>query len=187
LENKMPKRFLALTLVVMIAALIALVPFRESSTSYEVDEVWANAHDLIGQEITIEGKVFLATIQTVVLCCPAHCDCNRTSAEVYLVSESSGGGYPFDGIRIPIYCHGNECSLSCSPFDPSHAERMRITGTLAPEWRNGKIVSLAMADIDYAASRKLVGRHWEKIPTGTFERPLTLSTPVPGACENRFP
>ena len=158
-----------------------------SQNYFRVDEVWANADALVGRKITVEGKVSFEIAQAVILCCPPSCDCNETYGWLYLISDSSTRYNKEmkyrDDIAVQITCGGNECSLTCSPFDPQYAERLEITGMLDSEERDGKIRGLYMSEIDFSASRQYVDGEWMPISVGSFEIERATLTPHPNACQ----
>ena len=141
-----------------------------------VDQVWENAQQLEGQVIRVRGKVEFVQYKTLLICRPPTCECNDSRANFYLVSEETENLHQNcsskDTIDIPIDCQGDECSLTCSPFDPYPAEALELVGRLKLTYQNGKLCSLALSDLELANSRQMNGGAWKTIPTGSFLHPL---------------
>lgn len=148
-----------------------------------VDQVWANAVKLDGQVIRVRGKLEGITYQTLLPCDPPTCDCNQSRANYSLVSESetiyNQGCSSKDTIELPLDCTGNECSLTCSPFDPFLAEVMELKGTLQADYQNGKLCRLLLNDIKLEESLQLVGEEWKPVSVGTFSRSLVTPSALP--------
>ena len=187
--TKQLKRILLVAIGFSILAL-AIFAIRKASLvnqqKFTVAQVWENARALVGRRITVEGPAAFQTWMTAVLCCPPKCDCNETGGWLYLTSEgiiryNSEHKYR-DDIGVSVECSGNECSLTCAPFDPNNVERLEITGTLVAYEMDGEIAQLILEDIDFSASRQFVDGEWRGIPTGSFTVPLATMTPHPNAC-----
>ncbi|MBN2149662.1 MAG: hypothetical protein JW726_19900 [Anaerolineales bacterium] len=183
---------LSVEIVVLITLVVAKVKqdyhYQEYHRYYSVAEVWENAPTLVGKTIAVEGPVSFEIGQTAVLCRPAFCDCNETYGYVDLISDcsvrdNSGRSYR-DEIGVQIDCVGNECHLTCTPFDPTYPERLLITGTLVSDERNGQIAHLYITDIDFSASRQWVNGEWQDINTGTYIIPRASIPPPPKPCQN---
>lgn len=153
-----------------------------------VTQVWENARSFDGERICVRGKAEYSIAMTLVLCCPPHCDCNNTWGELTLVSEEQTTYNPrvsaIDYISLDtLTCEGNECSISCSPFNPSDVDYFEFVGTLTVSERNGEPAWLKLTDLDISTSRQLVDGEWGAIPTGTFVKTLPQPTPIPNSCE----
>ncbi|MBE2220978.1 MAG: hypothetical protein IAF02_05530 [Anaerolineae bacterium] len=155
---------------------------------YQVTEVWKDVRGLAGKRICVNGKAEYSIATTLSLCCPASCDCNETFGEVRLISEEKITYNPrvsiIDYISLDSpTCKGNECQITCSPFNPEGIEYFHLIGTLSVTSRNGEPAWLKLTDLDMQNSRQFVNGKWEPIPTGTFVKPLATATPVPNSCE----
>lgn len=154
---------------------------------YTVSDVWKNASALSGKRICVEGKAETTIGITLLLCCPPTCDCNSSRGELSLVSEETITYNPrvskvdYISIDSPT-CEGNECSITCSPFNPYAAEYFQLVGELSTKERNGEIVWLGLTNLDVPASRQLIGRVWQTIPVETYVHTWPLATAVPNAC-----
>jgi len=79
-------------------------------------------------------------------------------------------------ISVPqLFCRGDECQMTCTPFDPTLAEAFELVGTLKVVSRDGSREELRLEDLDLEASRQLVDGEWVSIETGSFT--VTLRTP----------
>ena len=141
-----------------------------------VDQVWANAARLDGRVIHVRGKLDVLTYRTLQMCCPPDCDCNQSGANYSLVSESekvyNQGCSTQDSIELPLECKGDECSLTCSPFDPFQAEALELVGKLQVTYQDGKLCQLSLSEIQLAEALQQVGGEWHPVSLGTFTRPL---------------
>lgn len=183
-------KIIALLVVVILLAISAIFVLKKwglssypQSNVLRVDQVWANAEKLDGQVIHIRGKLEGITYQTLQLCDPPTCDCNQSGANYSLVSDSdtiyNQGCSSKDTIELPLECQGDECSLTCSPFDPFQAEALELVGTLRVVHQDGKLCRLLLDDIKPEESLQLVGGEWKPISVGAFTRALVTPSPLP--------
>ena len=183
-------RIIALLAVVILLAISAIFVLKKWALSsnpqsivLRVDQVWANAEKLDGQVIHVHGKLEGITYQTLQLCDPPTCDCNQSGANYSLASDSdtvyNQGCSSEDTIELPLECKGDECSLTCSPFDPFQAEALELVGTLQAVYQNGKLCRLLLGDIKLEESLQLVSGEWKPISVGTFSRSLVTPSALP--------
>jgi len=144
---------------------------------YSVGEVWKYALILNGSRICVKGKADTLVYQTLLLCDPPSCDCNKSGASLTLVSDDKIVRNPrvsmVDTITIfePV-CTGNECSLTCTPIDPFAADDYRFVGRLTTSYlSDGRMAHLELANVDLSASRQMVNGDWQPLPIGKFTRP----------------
>jgi hypothetical protein len=98
-----------------------------------VPEVWQDAESLNGKQVRVRGYGFFEFVQSLVLCEPARCDCNESNGTLVLVEEEiQPGHYNKINDLAQIYisgkslnCRGDECTMQCSPFDPTAAQNGR--------------------------------------------------------------
>jgi len=142
---------------------------------YKVSEIWADAGALDGQTIAVRGWAGLRIKETLKDCPTPSCSCNDTSGSFSLVEEIGDGGVTRE-VSIPaLTCSGDDCSMTCSPFDPTAAVAFEITGVLRALSDNGRIASLKLEDIDLEKSHLLSGAdclcHMVEYPleTGKFK------------------
>lgn len=175
-------------LLVVVALFLILRNKPSNDRCFSVTHVWENARSFDGERICVRGKAEYSIAMTLVLCCPPHCDCNDTWGELRLVSEEQTTHNPkvslvdYISLDTPI-CKGNECSISCSPFDPSDVDYFEFVGTLTVSNHNGEPAWLKLTDLDISTSRQLIDEEWGPIPTGTFVKTLPQPTPMPDSCE----
>lgn len=104
-----------------------------------VDAVFAQAPALVGQRVRVRGYSQVAYESTLVGCGNNQC-CNAawlhlfltatapplsTQSEVQLLEVRAAANKPL--------CSGNECSVTCEPFDPHAARAFEISGILHAE------------------------------------------------------
>jgi hypothetical protein len=178
-----------LALLLAVAALLLMLRGKSSNDScFSVAHVWKNARSFDGERICIRGKAEYLFGMTAVSCCPPHCDCNETWGELRLVSEEQTtynprvSGVDYISLDTPI-CRGNECSISCFPFDPSGVDYFEFVGTLTVSDCNGEPAWLELTDLNISTSQQLVDGDWGPIPTRTFVKVFTKSTPIPNSCK----
>ena len=164
-------------------------PTEISDQPLSVYEVWLRAEELDGQLIRVQGKAQFNIMQTLMLCCPPRCDCNETGGWLELVSENPTrvniDCSIVDSIKIETpSCLGDECSLTCTPFNPDRVEAFEFTGTLRIDYLRGHPCNLQLVNVDLSASQQFVNGVWEPIPTGTFTVPLAQPTQDPSICED---
>jgi hypothetical protein len=163
-------------IVVGLAGLLACLIMRPHGCS-GVGDVWKNARNLEGQRICVEGKASAYISQSLQLCDPPRCDCNQSFAFLSLVSEDKIVRNPRVNIVDEVVidkpsCSGDECTITCSPFNPFAADRFQFFGKLSINYlSDGRMARLSLTDLDLSASRQLVGGTWQPIPTGTFTNP----------------
>jgi len=136
-----------------------------------VPEVWQDAESLDGKQVRVRGYGFFEFVQSLVLCEPARCDCNESNGTLVLVEEEiQPGHYNKINDLAQIYisgkslnCRGDECTMECSPFDPTAADEFEFVGTLRSKFGN-----LYLEDLDLMASRQRVNDNWLPIETGKY-------------------
>lgn len=159
-----------------------------TNRTLSVYEVWRQAEALDGQVIRVQGKANFMIIMTAMLCCPPRCDCNQTEGWLWLVSDNPTvvnidcAWIDFIEIDTPD-CQGDECSLTCTPFNPDKIEAFEFSGQLSVFYLRGHPCSLKLIHVDLPASKQMVNGNWEPIPTGTFTIPLVQPTQAPSLCE----
>jgi hypothetical protein len=184
--HKLPRQVIGLTLVALllvgcvaltatptpVGIVVTTTPGQE--TSYlTVRDVSENALSLADQQIRVRGQNWFVSSVTLVDCDPPRCDCNRSEGLLFLSEE---GRTPGEMISVPqVLCRGDECQMTCTPFDPTLGEAFEIMGTLKVVFRNGSHEELRLEDLDLEASRQLVDGEWIPIETGSFT--ITLRTP----------
>ncbi len=175
-----PRKRLLLWVGLIILAVVGVIAYvlLNQHKCYSVGQVWQHARALRGTRICVQGKAVTQVSFTALLCDPPTCDCNQSSGYLELISEDKVVHNPkvslVDSITIspslntPM-CSGNQCTLTCSPFDPRAADRFQMVGTLSVSFlADGRLLGLQLTDLDIPASRELVNGNWQPIPTGVF-------------------
>jgi len=159
----------------VLLALAGLLAYSQLHKScYGVGDVWKNARMLEGKRICITGKASTYVSQTLLLCDPPSCNCNQSSAGLTLVSEdkviyNDRVNIVDEVVISQLVCSGNECTMTCVPFNPFAAERFQFTGQLSITYlSDGRMAQLKLTDLDLPVSRQLVNGNWQPIPTGSF-------------------
>ncbi len=140
-----------------------------------VSEALQHAESLDGKQVRVRGYGFFIINTTLLICPPGRCDCNQTSGVLVLLEEEL---YPEDYHRLDdlasIYisesslkCQGNDCSVDCTPFDPSTAKEFEFEGVLKIDHTSDPN-RLILQNLDLEASRQLIGDEWIPIETGRF-------------------
>jgi photosystem II stability/assembly factor-like uncharacterized protein len=151
---------------------------------FTVPEVWQDAGSLNGKEVRVRGYGFFEVVQSLVLCDPERCDCNESNGTLVLVEEEIQPGHSNkinDLAQIYVSgksldCRGDECTMECSPFNPTAADEFEFVGTLTSEYGN-----LYLEDLDLMASRQRVNNDWIPIETGKFSINLASLYEPPAA------
>lgn len=153
-----------------------------------VPEVWADVQSLEGTQVRVRGYTFFSVMQSLVLCEPSRCDCNESLGSLILIEAAP----PPDNLnkiadmaRISIsstslLCGGDECSMNCSPFDPTASREFELVGSLKVEYDNP-----ILTDLDLQASRQRVGDAWVAIPTGIL--PFRCGSSLTRLKQSRIP
>jgi len=136
-----------------------------------VTEVSQRAKSLVGKQVRVRGYAYLSVMMTAVLCVPSRCDCNESLGELDLYAEQPDPAHLnrlFDLAHITILetslkCQGDECSMTCSPFDPGLATQFEFVGTL-----QSRDDSLILENLDLEASRQWIDGKWVPMKTGEF-------------------
>jgi len=134
-----------------------------------------------GQIVRVQGRVEFLVEQTLAYCDPPSCDCNRSGGRLSLLDEEYMAAGRLDraisvaATETGLLCGGNECELTCQPFDPRAAETLELVGRLRVQKTDGATYHLILDDLDLSASRRLVAGVWEPIPTETVT--ITLREP----------
>jgi hypothetical protein len=98
------------------------------------------------------------------------------------------GGYSFESVDLnrkraslphvnvsedSLQCEGDDCDLTCKPFDPEAAPAFEFVGTLRVDIQPDGMQRLFLDAIDLSVSRQLVGKEWRSIPetTGSYHFP----------------
>ena len=155
-----------------------------------VEEVWKNAKSYDGKIIRVQGKADYTQMMTMVLCQPSRCDCNEVTGSLYLVNDPPSHVNDKYSNRDTIWvkdvdCHGDECSITCSPIQPKTGDVYEFTGKLAVTYQGVDPVQLQLTGIDSSSARVLVDGAWKPIPTGTFTTQLRTYG-CPGAPDTRL-
>lgn len=169
-------RFLILTFTIFIfVAIVACLPTNGADlTSITVEQALLNHKVLEGTEVTIQGQTTLIFTQTLQLCEPDTCSCNRTGG--ILSFEGASGDSPLrlpngvevrNDIDIEIDCHGNQCSVTCTPFNPYIASELKLVGTLTI-CHNCKPIQVQLEDIVVERSWAQVEGNWSPLESGQF-------------------
>jgi hypothetical protein len=177
--HKLPWQVIGLTLVALLlmgcvartatptpaGIVVTTTPGQE--TSYPtVRDVSENALSLADQQIRVRGQNWFVSSVTLVDCDPPRCDCNQSKGQLFLSEE---GRAPGEMISVPqLFCRGDECHMTCTPFDPTLAEAFELVGTLRVISQNENHKELRLEDLDLEASRQLVNGEWIPIETGSF-------------------
>ena len=136
MQSEKPKYILAgIILVMMLLVLVFAAISDARSTSFRhtlnqplsVHDVWLHAEQLQDQLIRVQGKAEFGHFMTALLCCPQRCDCNETQGMLWLVSENPRRVNIDCAIRDMIEinapnCQGDECGMTCEPFNPQGVE-----------------------------------------------------------------
>jgi photosystem II stability/assembly factor-like uncharacterized protein len=190
-EAPMVRSYVKINLVawmLLFAAFVTSCTSAGEKHSYlTVDEVWQKADSLNGKQVQVRGYPFFQKTQTLVLCEPQRCNCNESQGELILVGEElqpENFGKILDLPTISIAssslkCKGDECTMKCTPFDPTVAREFELVGTLKMEHDD-----LFLDDLDLAASRQRIDQEWLPIETGTFtvsgkSTPSQTQSPTP--------
>lgn len=185
-----PRSILILAaLVTGVVVVIITLSNRSISRALSIYEVWRDHTRMIGLRVRVQGKPDIIRTMTVQMCCPMTCGCNQTSARLRLVNYNqeryNTTGRP-DEISVDLpTCQGDECSLTCTPFDPAVGELFEFVGRLDANYDGDKVTSLYLTEIDVSQSRRMVGGKWEPIVTGEVITPLRTRTPQPNTCEEK--
>jgi hypothetical protein len=183
-RHKFIRPLLFLLLFVGAIVIVDYYIARNNDKCYSVSDVWENASIYLGEKICIRGKAEAVSWRTLKECELLHPCCNQSWGELSLVSESSYTYNPHmaqnDYIAIDSFdCSGNECGITCSPFDPFSADYFEFYGILSTSDDDGTIKWLDLVDIDFSVSRQFVNGVWQPIPIGTFEKSWPTVTPHP--------
>jgi len=148
----------------------SLLPQRNYLT---VEKVWKNAKRYDGKIIRVQGKAEYSTLMSQQLCSPSRCDCNTTIGILYLVNEPpshvNAKYSEIDYIWVSdLDCHGDECSITCSPIQPKTDDVYEFVGRLAVTYQGAEPAELQLTEMDISSSSQLVDGVWVPIPTGTF-------------------
>lgn len=108
----------------------------------------------LNEQIRVRGWTDFVVEQTLLECDPPSCDCNLSSGRLYLSDErvesseilsSSSNRLLISGVD----CDGDECGLTCKPFDPRSDKAYEFVGTLKSE-------PLRLDEIDFNSSSRLL-------------------------------
>lgn len=120
-----------------VGACVAAFALREPAY-LTVAGAWANAEALNGRRVVVRGWASFVPWQTLATCRPPVCACNRSEGQLTLLEHRplSGGGFvsPQRIFVSGLDCRGDECSLTCTPFDPRTAPAFELVGTLRVEF-----------------------------------------------------
>ncbi len=160
---------LALTL---LAALITATALRGPEYT-TVEEVLANQDRLLGRPVRVRGWAAFIPAQTVMACAGSDPCCNDAWGDLLLVADLDSESPLDHAIYVGgVECGGDECSLTCTPFDPTSAAAFELAGTLREDERT--LVRLSLEEIDWGRSFRLEGAgplesmRREPIQTGEF-------------------
>lgn len=150
------KQILSTLPAIIISCFIAGCAIFNPQPDYlTVSEVWQNAEELDQQQVVIRGYGSHFHAQTVQKCFGIECGCNEAWEELYLVNSLEDAFYN-SGIKIVnLDCRGDECSVTCRPFNPNAALAFEIVGTLKVVRHDGEISRLELTNIDFEASSYL--------------------------------
>ena len=149
-----------------------------------VSQIWEAPLAVSNQTLRVRGRAEFLIWQTLQLCDPPTCDCNRSGGRPSLLdgedveSDSSVNRQQTIWVSTSetgLQCAGNECELVCRPFDPQRAEAFELVGRLRVQSINPNAYHLILDNLDIEASRQLIDGNWVPIPTETVT--ITLRTP----------
>ena len=172
------KRFVILWFPLLLAACTGPAPADRALT---VAEIWEDPPRYGDQTVRVQGRAEFLIEQTLALCEPARCDCNRSGGHLSLLDEEDAANGRRDRAiwiattETGLQCNGNECELVCQPFDPRPAEALELVGRLRVQRTDGDDYHLVLDDLDVDASRRQVAGKWEPIPIETIT--ITLREP----------
>jgi hypothetical protein len=142
-----------------------------------VSQTWQNAESLDGERIRVRGQAYFRIIPYPGLlgwCVPDGGE--DTVGKLELLDENSPdpryytGDRPLPRLSISestLQCQGNQCRMTCTPFDPQAAEVFEFVGTLRTGDQQGD-AELVLENIDVKVSRQLLDEEWVPIQTGNF-------------------
>ncbi len=169
----MKKPFIVIALVM---GCLAACDTSSGPSFYKVSEVWAQASELEGKVIAVRGWAGLWVESTLHDCDQSSCSCNTTQGSFSLYEQLGDGGSDLEEIFIPaLSCSGDDCSMSCTPFDPTASSAFEFTGTLKALRDQGRISALRLESVDLDASKVLGGAdclcHMQEsaLDTGKFQ------------------
>jgi hypothetical protein len=147
-------------------------------TGLTAEQALQNYEKLDGQEVRIEGVTSFVIAQTAQLCVPDTCDCNQTRGHIGFKGKTEGrhiqlsnGTTIWNEIDIEIECLGNQCSLTCSPFNPTTTDQLELVGRLTVCYDCSPI-SVRLEDIVTNRSRAHIEGKWVPLAEGEFVIPL---------------
>ena len=155
-----------------------------------VADVWKDVDLYSGKQVCVRGKAEFLKYKTLRLCSPQACDCNKSGGNLSLVSEDkriyNPGVSIIDKIDIAtLDCSGNECVMTCSPFDPREITYLETYGTLKIEsFRNGDPANLSLDDLDLSRTKQLINGKWIPIIPGVYDIELETLVPYTESCAN---
>jgi oligopeptide transport system substrate-binding protein len=117
-----------------------------------VDEIVADPTAFVGQVVTVRGWSALEIATTLLACFPAMCECNKSWANLNLGATPNSDRHQMIAVE-GFSCSGNECSLTCQPFNAHDVPAFEFTGTLQLQ-RNDPL-ELKLVNIDLSASYEL--------------------------------
>ena len=177
-EKRMSKPRARVMMVVCVLLTTAFVvgcdPPGEKESYLTVTKASRRAKSLDGETVRVRGYGHFLLEQTLVLCEPARCDCNERWGRLVLLDEEfkpadSSRFFSLPRVSISesdLRCSGDECSMTCSPFDPRTAKEFEFVGTLSVVDSH-----LTLENLDLQASRQRIDEVWTPIETGQFTSP----------------
>lgn len=181
--NAQTRKIVFINLLV-ISLLILATLYYVRTQPLTVRQAWIFRSLTNGHTVKIRGFFGpMTTTRTLALCDPPRCDCNRTEAKWMVLSASpSAAVVPANGLieSSITNCTGDECSLTCSPVDPTIQDEVEVVGKaifVPQEGGKGYPDHLFIDDIDYQKLRRSVNGRWEPVPMGEFIIPVATLIP----------
>lgn len=125
---------------------------------YTVDEVWENAQTLAGQRIAVRGWTRFVS-KSVESKCFSGCD-NTCSFDKHIQLAVIGDQQIITTDALSCHssgCCADNCSLTCTPFDPRNISAFEIVGTVTLYRHSEQITEVRLVNVDVMASSQLAG------------------------------
>jgi hypothetical protein len=160
--------------LILLAALVTSALLRRPDY-YTVDTVLAQQEMLIGKPIRVRGWALFIPAQTVLACDESTPCCNEAWGDLLLIPDRDRyAENPQAAIHVGgLDCGGDECAITCTPFNPDSAAAYEFVGTLREGERT--LALLSLEEIDFRTSYRLEGEGpldaMRRVPLemGTFE------------------
>lgn len=146
----------AIAALIVLAALVTATLLR-GPEYLSVQDVLARPDQWLGKPIRVRGWALFIPAQTALACDESTRCCNEAWGDLLLIpGRDSFADDPQAAISIGgLVCGGDECTITCTPFNPESAGAFEFVGTLAEG--ESTLARLSLQDIDFRSSYRLDG------------------------------